>query len=127
MQVLLRQSQQTAAQVQVLARSHEMSSSSGSQTVNGLASAMATYAVAAAESEQQLVEAIAETHKVTGERLVGSHSLLTQEVKKIMESQERKQESREKLSSTSSSKPLMYLRHQPGRKTDRIGLSSGID
>ena len=57
---------------------------------------------AAAENEQKLVEAIAETHKATGERLVGSHSLFTQEVKKIMESQERKQESREKLSSTSS-------------------------
>ena len=51
---------------------------------------MASYAGASAEREQKLIEAITETHKSTGEGIVSSHALFTQEVQKIISAQEKK-------------------------------------
>ena len=80
MQALMQQSEQTALQMQELVRSLQQSNSSGSQTVSDLAAAMTTYAEASAGREQQLIEAITEAHKLTGEGIASSHSLFTQEV-----------------------------------------------
>ena len=55
-----------------------------------LAAALASYAGASAEREQKLIKAITETHKSTGEGIVSSHTLFTQEVRRIVDAQEKK-------------------------------------
>ena len=123
MHALLPQSQQTAAQVQELARSLQQSTSS--QTVSDLAAAMASHAGASADGEQKLIEIIAETHKSTGKGIASSHSMFTQEVQRVVDAQE-KIESQLRLSPTSLSKPQTYSHQLLGRKKDKIGLISGI-
>ena len=75
-QALLQQSQQTSAQFQELARALQLSTSSGSQAANELATAVATYS-----GGQRHIEAITEAQDATSAGVFTSHSLLALDVK----------------------------------------------